>query len=426
LPGSGTRYSRAVLVAKETAKQMEYFPLLVDEAGKMITDVIRDFVDREIMPLRDKIDDDVDHILINEILIKMAALGVFNVDLPEGEAQVAGPSLPNACAVIEEFARGDAGIGLVAGISSWAMAGALYGRNQEVVDLYHRMQQAKQPTFACFAMTEPASGCDVENLPEMHGRTVKTRAVRDGDEWVINGAKRFPSNAGISSLYCVVCQTDPELGEEGIALIYVPKDAEGLRFGKFEIKAGLQSDRNCDIFFDDVRVPLSYRAVGPGEDAVVLGRNVSLGRVVSAAAAVGCARGALEECLKYTGERMVGGKVIREHSIAAGILADAITGIETARAYYLQVAYMLSHPEEFGDMHSAAMISHASAAKNHACDMANAVIGKMMELMGSYGYIRDYHVEKYWRDVKEIQLWLGGHQLGQFDIVRRYYPYKTI
>jgi len=413
-------------VAKETAKQMEYFPLLVDEAGKMITDVIRDFVDREIMPLRDKIDDDVDHILINEILIKMAALGVFNVDLSEGEAQVAGPSLPNACAVIEEFARGDAGIGLVAGISSWAMAGALYGRNQEVVDLYHRMQQAKQPTFACFAMTEPASGCDVENLPEMHGRTVKTRAVRDGDEWVINGAKRFPSNAGISSLYCVVCQTDPELGEEGIALIYVPKDAEGLRFGKFEIKAGLQSDRNCDIFFDDVRVPLSYRAAGPGEDAVILGRNVSLGRVVSAAAAVGCARGALEECLKYTGERMVGGKVIREHSIAAGILADAITGIETARAYYLQVAYMLSHPEEFGDMHSAAMISHASAAKNHACDMANAVIGKMMELMGSYGYIRDYHVEKYWRDVKEIQLWLGGHQLGQFDIVRRYYPYKTI
>jgi len=420
LPGSGTRYSRAVLVAKETAKKMEYFPLLVDEAGKMITDVIRDFVDREIMPLRDKIDDDVDHILINEILIKMAALGVFNVDLPEGEAQVAGPSLPNACAVIEEFARGDAGIGLVAGISSWAMAGALYGRNQEVVDLYHRMQQAKQPTFACFAMTEPASGCDVENLPEMHGRTVKTRAVRDGDEWVINGAKRFPSNAGISSLYCVVCQTDPELGEEGIALIYVPEDAEGLRFGKFEINAGLQSDRNCDIFFDDVRVPLSYRAAGPGEDAVILGRNVSLGRVVSAAAAVGCARGALEECLKYTGERMVGGKVIREHSIAAGILADAITGIETARAYYLQVAYMLSHPEEFGDMHSAAMISHASAAKNHACDMANAVIGKMMELMGSYGYIRDYHVEKYWRDVKEIQLWLGGHQLGQFDIVRRY------
>jgi alkylation response protein AidB-like acyl-CoA dehydrogenase len=76
-------------------------------------------------------------------------------------------------------------------------------------------------------------------------------------------------------------------------------------------------------------------------------------------------------------------------------------------------------------MHSTAMISHASAAKNYACEMANRVIGRLMELMGSYGYIRDYHVEKYWRDVKEIQLWLGGHQLGQFDVVRRFYPYKS-
>jgi alkylation response protein AidB-like acyl-CoA dehydrogenase len=85
---------------------------------------------------------------------------------------------------------------------------------------------------------------------------------------------------------------------------------------------------------------------------------------------------------------------------------------------------MLDHPQEFGEVHSPVMISHASAAKNYACHMANTSIGRLMELMGSYGYIRDYHVEKYWRDVKEIQLWLGGHQLAQFDVVRRYYPYK--
>lgn len=404
---------------------MDYFPLLLDEAGKMIIDVIHKFVDTEIMPIRDKLDDDVEHVLINDLLVKMSALGVFNVNLPEEGTEAAGPSFTTACAVLEEFARGDAGIGIVAGINGWAMAGALYGRNKEVVDLFHKMQQEKQPTFACFAMTEPASGCDVENLPEMRGRTIKTRAVKDGDQWIINGAKRFPSNAGISSIYCVVCQTDPEQGEEGIALLYVPEGTKGLSFGKFEVKAGLQSDRNCDIFLDDVRVPLSFRAVGPGEDAVVLKRNVSTGRVASAAAAVGCARGAFEECLRYTGERVVGGKPIRDHSIAAGILADVITGIEAARAYYLQVAYMLSKPEEFGEVHSTEMIGHASAAKNYACDMANNAIGKLMELMGSYGYIRDYHVEKYWRDVKEVQLWLGGHQLGQFDIVRRYYPYKT-
>jgi alkylation response protein AidB-like acyl-CoA dehydrogenase len=403
---------------------MKYFPLIVDEAGAMIVDMVRKFVESEITPFRDKFDDDKDHQLINEILIKMSALGIFNVSLPEEGSESESRMLPMACAVIEEFSRGDAGIGLVAAINNWAMAGAQYGRNREVIQAFQNRQKEKQPTFACFAMTEPASGCDVENLPEMHGRTIKTRAVQDGNEWVINGAKRFPSNAGISSFYCVVCQTDPGRGEEGIALIYVPEDAKGLGFGKFEVKAGLQSDRNCDIFFDDVRVPLTYRAAGPGEDAIILKRNVSIGRVVSAAAAVGCARGAFEECLRYTGERQVGGKTIREHSIAAGILADVITGIEAARAYYLQVAYMLDHPKQFGEVHSAAMISHASAAKNYACQMANQGIGRLMELMGSYGYIRDYHVEKYWRDVKEIQLWLGGHQLAQFDVVRRYYPYK--
>lgn len=404
---------------------MEYLPILVDEAGQMIAGVIRRFVETEIMPVRDKLDADVDHVLINELLTKLSALGVFNVDIREEDGDRGGLAIGTACVVIEEFARGDAGIGLVAGISSWAMAGAVYGRNREVVDLYHQMQKEKQPTLGCFAMTEPASGCDVENLPEMHGRTIRTRAVQDGDQWVINGAKRFPSSAGVSSIYCVVCQTDPQQGEGGIALIYVPADAKGLSFGKFEVKAGLQSDRNCDIFFDDVRVPLSYRAAGPGEDAIVLGRNLTLGRVVSAAAAVGCAQGAFEEVLRYTGEREVGGKPIRQHSIAAGILADMATGIETARAYYLQVAYMLSHPDQYGEMHSAAMLSKASMAKNYACNMANTHIGRAMELMGSYGYIRDYHVEKYWRDVKEIQLWLGGHQLGQFDAVRGYYPYKT-
>jgi alkylation response protein AidB-like acyl-CoA dehydrogenase len=403
---------------------MRYLPVFVDQEGQMIIDVIHRFVNEEIMPVRDKIDDDKDHILINQILTKMSAMGVFNVSLPKEKSKGTGPSIPTICAIMEEFSRGDAGIGLAASISSWAMAGAVQGRNKTIVDLFHEMQKQKQPAFACFAMTEPASGCDVENLPQMHGRTIRTRAVRDGDHWVINGAKTFPSNAGISSIYCVVCQTDPEKGEDGIALIYVPENTPGLSFGKFESKAGLQADRNCDIFLDDVRVPLDYRSYGPGDDALILKRNISLGRVTSAAAAVGCARGAFEECLKFTGERIVGGRPIREHSIAAGILADAVTGIETARAYYLQVAYMMSNRKMYGDTSSEEIISHASAAKNYACHMANTVIGKLMEIMGSYSYIRDYHVEKYWRDVKEIQLWLGGQQLGQFDIVRRYYPYE--
>jgi alkylation response protein AidB-like acyl-CoA dehydrogenase len=402
---------------------MDYFPPMYSDEDKMLAQMIRRFVDQEIMPVRDKIDEDVDHVLINSILKKMSVLGVFGARARDPNAPPRSPFTGHI--VAEEMARGDAGIGLVLGISGWAMYAAIQAGNMEVIDLYNSMAAKKEPNLACFAMTEPASGCDVENLPELHGRTVKTRAVQDGDTWVINGAKRFPSNAGISSLYCVVCQTDPKLGEEGIAQIYVPYDAEGLSFGKFENKAGMQSDRNCDIYFDNVRVPLSYRADGPGKDAEYLKHNVTNGRLGSASAAIGCARGAFEEVLRYTGERVVAGKPIREHSIAAGMLADMATGIESARAFCLQVSLMRNQPEVYGSPHSDSMLSYTSMAKNYACQVAVSVTNKAMELMGSYGYIRDYHVEKYWRDVKEIQLWLGGVQLAQFDVMRGYYPYKV-
>jgi len=402
---------------------MDHFPPVYSEEDKMIAQTIRKFVDQEVMPIRDKIDDDHEHELINTVLKKLGVLGIFTARVRDENAPPPSPYTGHI--VAEEMCRGDAGIGLVLGISQWAMYAASQAKNKEIIDLYNSMAEKKEPNLACFAMTEPASGCDVENLPELHGRTIKTLAVKDGDQWVINGAKRFPSNAGISSMYCVVCQTDPKLGEEGIAQIYVPYDAKGLSFGKFEIKAGMQSDRNCDIFFDDVRVPLSYRADGPGKDAEYLKDNVGNGRLGSGSAAIGCARGAFEEVLKYTSERVVAGKPIREHSIAAGMLADMATGIEAARAFCLQVSLMRTQPEVYGSTHSDTMLSYTSMAKNYACEMAVSLTNKAMELMGSYGYIRDYHVEKYWRDVKEIQLWLGGVQLAQFDVMRGYYPYKV-
>ena len=403
---------------------MDIFPPQYSDEDKMIAQMIRRFVDKEIMPVRHLIDDDHDHVLVNSILRKMVSLGVYDVRLPD---EMETPPSPYARTIVsEEMARGDAGLNVAIGVAGWALYAAVRARNMDVINLFRSMAEKKDPNLACFAMTEPASGCDVENLPEFHGRTIKTRAVKDGDQWVINGAKRFPSSAGVSSVYCVVCQTDPEKGEEGIAQIYVPFDAEGVSFGKFEKKAGMQADRNCDVYFDDVRVPLSFRASGPGKDAEYLKYNVTNGRIGSAFAAIGCARGAFEEVLRYTGERVVGGKPIREHSIAAGMLADMATGIESARALGLQTCLMRSRPDVYGSTHSKTMLSYASMAKNYACDVAISVTNRAMELMASYGYIRDYHVEKYWRDVKEIQLWLGGKQLAQFDVVRGYYPYKVV
>ena len=406
--------------------KMGDFPLVMTDMEKMIVEVIHQFVEKEIKPVRDKLDDDTNHVLINEILGKLAGLGVFSVQIPE-KGVTPPPGLRTSVInyIIEEMAVGDVGIGIVTSINSWALMAARLAENIEILKLFQSMGEKYSPCLGCFAMTEAASGCDIENLTQLRGRTIQTRAVKDGNEWVINGAKRFPSSAGVAHLYCVVCQTDPAKGEEGIALIYVPKETKGVSFGKFEVKAGMQSDRNADIYFDNVRVPLSYRAAGPGRDAELMKYNLTIGRVASAAAAVGSARGAFEEVLKFTETRIVGGKPVRDHSIAAGMLAEMATGIETARAHYLLVAEMMSNTEYYGPAHSEALLSQASISKNYATEMAISVTNKAMELMGSYGYIRDYHVEKYWRDVKEVQLWLGGAQLGRFDVVRGYYPYKT-
>jgi alkylation response protein AidB-like acyl-CoA dehydrogenase len=277
--------------------------------------------------------------------------------------------------------------------------------------------------IACFAMTEPSGGCNIENL-DMYGKGIHTRAVLDGDEWVINGAKVWPTNSGVSDVYLVVCNTDPALGDDGIALIYVPVPTEGFSFGRFEDKAGFRASREGDFYFDNVRVPKEYRAAGPGLDAKLLHDNLIYARLFSASWAVGIAQGAFDEVLAFTSERKVAGKPIRQHTVAANILADIAMGIQVGRDSYVNAAYMYDHPETYGSRSSKYMLSRSTLTKVFCCDMAVKATNQAMELMGNYGYSSDYHVEKYWRDNKIIQLWEGGAQLGRMDVARGYYDYN--
>jgi alkylation response protein AidB-like acyl-CoA dehydrogenase len=404
---------------------VKYPDVFLTDQDRLVVNVIRDFVEREIMPVRQQIDDDRDHVIVRRILEGLSSLGLMRAGLPQEyggmSAAGTGPSGVTMSLVLEEISRGDSGIAVAAAVTAWALMPAVFAENKAVLEMLAGMFGGQELRLGCFAMTEPAGGCDIENLAALRGRTIQTKAVVDGDEWVISGAKRFPSNAGVADIYCVVCQTEADLGEEGIALIYVPSPWEGLSFGKFENKAGMQADRNADIYFDGVRVPRQYRAAGPGADARLMKRNLTAGRVASAAMAVGNAQGAFERVIEYTGARVVQGRPIRQHSMCAGMLADMAIGIETARAYYLQSAYMVDRPQTYGETDSEVTLSRASLAKAYACDVAVMVTNKAMELMGSYGYMREFDVEKYWRDCKEVQLWLGGAQLARLDVVRGYY-----
>jgi alkylation response protein AidB-like acyl-CoA dehydrogenase len=391
---------------------------LTTEEAKMARALARQFVENEIIPVRQQIDDDKDHTKVIEPIFRkiLIDLGFQKVMASE---QVG--SVVNQMGFLEEIARGDSGIAVALGCTGWCLMPLIYEpykRADLLEELTARFQE-DEVHFGCFAMTEPEGGCDIEN-PRMEGRRIHTKACLDGDEWVINGVKQWPSNSGIASLYCTVCTTDPDLGDEGIAMIYVPYPTEGVSFSRFENKAGMQADRNCTIFYDDVRVPRRYRAAGPRDDANLLHQNLVAGSVGSAAMSVGTAQSILEIVTDYSTKRVVAGKPIKEHSVNACALADMAIGIETARTYALNIAYMFDRPEIYGPRWSAEMLAKARIAKVYAADMSIMVANRAMEMMGSYGYTRDADVEKHWRDNKMMQQWLGGSQLARLDIARHF------
>ena len=397
---------------------------LLSEADAMFIQVLRDFVDREIMPVRNLIDPDTraDFKLVKELQGKLTAMGQSRALFPPEYGGMGIQSLVSTCISCEELARGDAGFIAAPGSPAWSMRPAISAYNKTILGEFAPKFAGEEMYVSCFAMTEPEGGCNIENI-DMHGKGISTTARLEGDEWVINGAKIWPTNSGIANLYCVVCQTDPELGDEGIAMIYVPVPIEGFTFGKFEDKMGFRSSREGAFWFDNVRVPKEYRAAGPGKDAELLHDNMIFARGFSAGWVVGPAQGAFDEVLKFTQNRIAAGKPIRQHTIAANMLADMAIGIQVGRDCYINAAYLYDHPEVYGPKVSIHNLSRTTIAKVFCCDMAVNVTNKAMELMGSYGYVTDYHVEKYLRDVKIIQLWEGGAQLGRMDVARGYYDY---
>lgn len=404
---------------------MEAHDIFLKEEDFQLRELLREFTNNEIMPVRQQIDDDHDHKIIDRILEGFVSLGLYRAAFPE---DLEGSNMTKAvsfCTIVDEIARGDAGLSVAMSCTIWPWLPALWSGNRTVINKFGPDFCGDELKVGCFNMTEAGGprgggGCDIENV-SFKGSKINTIAKQEGDQWVINGQKLWASNSGIADLYLMVCTTDPKAGSDGIALIYVPKDTPGLSFGKFENKAGMQADRNCATFMDNVRVPLEWRAAGPGKDAELFHRCLVIGRLTSAAMSVGSMQGIFERVVEYTGERVVANKPIRQHSIAAGMLADMAISLETARTYYLAAAHMFDNPEKYGPASSMNTLSRASIAKVYAADMSVIMANKAMELMGSYGYVRDYDVEKYWRDNKEIQLWEGGAQLGRFDVCRGYY-----
>lgn len=398
--------------------QLEH--MLTDEQ-KAVRDMLRKFVQKEIMPIREQLEEDYD--LVESVHNKLVALGIQkSVYPPEygGDGEHSHVYLALLC---EELAKGDAGISLSVGINVTLLGPAMLANNKTVLDRFVPAFCGDRVRYACLSMTDAAGGADTEN-PILQGRGICTRAKLEGDEYVINGSKSWPTHAGIADFYLTICSTDPQAGDEGVAIIYVPADTKGLSFGKPERKMGFRTSINGSIFYDNVRVPKEYRLAGPGHDAHFYhGATGCVAQWHSSCISLGIAQAAFQIALDYTKERKSGGKPVREWSMAAGILADMAIRIELVRGAVYNLSMMMDDPENYGPPFSPPMIMKASATKIFAADAAVWVANKAAELMGSNGISPEYHLEKYLRDAKITQLWLGGQQVSRYRVVRAYYDY---
>jgi len=412
--------------------KLQYPDCFISEEQRMIQKTVADFVDREIMPVRHKIDDDVTHELIIEPVLKklQVDLGWQKAAIPKVYGGNESLSLVTAALKQEQLARADYGVSLASACVDWGLVPATMAYllpysakakawGKAVLDEFAPRFVEDELRFACFNMSEVQSACDIENhLNE--ARLIRTKAVRNSGEWVVNGAKHWASNSGIADLHCLACNMDPASGVEGFALIYIPEPWRGVSHGKYEVKCGVNGDRNTSTYFDNARVPEPWGLQGEEAWDIFL-NNVVSAFAMNIANCTGMMQGAFDVLLDYTGNRVVGGKPVREHLSTAMFLGEMVGAISIARGTFLQLCHQFDNPAIYGSWTSDSMVAKARSSLSLIARMSNDMISRGMEFMGSQGYARDGLYEKYYRDIAVAKLVLGGVQLGFFSGCRAFY-----
>lgn len=400
-------------------------------------EILRGWADREVMPFRREFDEDwEEHRLIEPAFRSlMGGLGLQRMLFPEdlggwgfGHSGYLGTV---ACRAFEEIARADSGMAVAFGVVFWPllMICSEPHVNRRLCEEFAPMFcESSDPKFAANAMTEPQGGADIENMEVVGGSTIQTTAVLDGDEWVINGHKLWPTNSGgVADLFGVVATTSPGSRDlDDFAFIFVPADTPGCTQGGAYQKAGMAADKNGDIWFDNCRVPSWYRACGPGEDAKYFKEVISFGNLGSTAFVSGVLLNVFEILSRFCEGKTYRGRPLKENDDVAGVLADLAAETEVVRVLAYQLARMIDRPDLYGERWSDEIVAKGRAYKYFACDRGVEALKKAMNLMGVYGSDRLWDLEKHWRDLKIVQLWMGGKQLCQMEVARWFYGCETL
>jgi alkylation response protein AidB-like acyl-CoA dehydrogenase len=305
---------------------------------------------------------------------------------------------------IEEISKACATTGLILAVQELgALALKLAGTDEQRERFLPRL--ASGEWLAAYALTEPGSGSD--------SAAMRTTARREGDEYVLDGGKRFITNAGVAGLYTVFAKTDPEAGHKGISCFVVEADAPGFAVGRIEPKLGIKGSTTGEVFFDGCRVPAENLVGEEGEGFAIAMRVLDRSRPGIAAQALGIAQGATDYALEYAKGRETMGKPIAEHQLVAAKLADMETATEAARGLLYRFGRMADDGVDGSELTKA-----SAQAKLFCSDTAMWVATEAVQILGGYGYVKEYPVERMMRDAKITQIYEGTNEIQRIVIAR--------
>jgi alkylation response protein AidB-like acyl-CoA dehydrogenase len=305
---------------------------------------------------------------------------------------------------IEELSKVCATTGLIMAVQELGSLGIkLAGTDEQKQRFLPNL--ASGEWLAAYALTEPGSGSD--------SAAMRTEARRDGEAYVLNGGKRFITNAGVAGLYVVFAKTDPEEGHSGISAFVVEADTPGFEVGRIEPKMGIKGSTTGEIFFNDMRIPADNLLGEEGEGFKIAMRILDRSRPGIAAQGLGLAQGATDYALEYAKTRETMGKPIAQHQLISGMLADMETKCEAARGLLYKIGLMIDEgaPED-------ELTKTSAMAKLYCTDVAMEVTTDAVQILGGYGYMQEYPVERMMRDAKITQIYEGTNQIQRLVIAR--------
>ncbi len=373
--------------------------LNLTEEQKMILSMVRSFAEKEVAPLAEKLDEG--EIFPAENVKRMAELGLLGMMIPQ-EYGGAGLDAISYVIAIEEIARYCASTAVIMSVNNSLVCDPIYKFGTDLQKKKFLVPLARGEKLGCFCLSEPGAGSDAA--------AQRTVATKKGNEWILNGTKNFITNGPQADIAIIFAMSDKSKGHRGISAFIVEKDAPGYTIGKIEKKMGIRGSSTSQIVLEDCRIPAENMLGGEGEGFKIAMATLDGGRIGIAAQALGIARGAYEDALQYAKQREAFGQPIANFQGIQWMLADMAVRIDAARLLVWRAAMLKQQGERY--------TKEAAMAKLFASETAMWTVTKAVQIHGGYGYIKDYRVERFFRDAKITEIYEGTSEIQRNVIAR--------